>query len=95
METLVVSINQKTVGDCMGYVATSPRSCDYTLDSFSLAAAHDQINAEIWTTYLLLSDSTYEPLQRWFRQPLNSLLQQPLDFRQDWMFMVQSFQRDT
>ena len=60
-------------------------------DSFSLALAHDQINEEIRALYLGTHHTIYPPLQRWFRQPLTNLLQQPLAFKQDWIVMVRSF----
>jgi hypothetical protein len=68
-------------------VATTP-------DSFSLATAHEQLNTEIRALFLRLSNTSYAPLQRWFRQPLALLLQQPLAFKQDWIAMVRSFNED-
>ena len=65
-------------------VAASP-------DSFSLAIAHEQVNGEIEVLYQRLATTSYLPLQRWFRQPLPLLLQQPLVFKKDWIYMVQSF----
>jgi hypothetical protein len=62
-----------------------------TPDSFSVAIANDQVNAEIRVLYNRLCQSVYPPLRRWFRQPLPSLLQQPLAFKHDWLFMVRSF----
>ena len=66
-----------------------------TSDSFSLALAHDRINLEIQTTYDQYSASDYPPLRRWFRQPVQSLLLQPLSFKQDWLTMVRCFHDPT
>ena len=62
-----------------------------TTDSFSLALAHDRINADICRAYNDFSTSTYPPLRRWFQQPLPVLLGQHLTFKQDWLLMVLSF----
>lgn len=66
-----------------------------TPDSFSLALEHEQANTEMHTLYVQLSRTDYPPLQRWFRQPINTLLHQPLAFKKDWIFMVRSFQDPT
>ena len=60
-------------------------------DSFSLALAHENINEEVRVVYQQYSSSTYQPLRRWFQQPLHLLLQQQLTFKQDWLVLVQSF----
>ena len=63
-----------------------------TQDSFTLALAHDHMNITICALYEQFATSTYPPLRRWFHQPLTSLLQQPLSFKQDWISMIHSFQ---
>ena len=66
-------------------IASSP-------DSFSLAILHDQINIQIQAAYEAGSDSRHPPLQRWLRQPLQTVLHQNLTFKQDWLCMVRCFQ---
>ena len=62
-----------------------------SLDSFSLSLAHDQLNHTIRALYDRSSNTTYSPLQRWFRQPRDMVLSQTLAFKQDWVTMVNSF----
>ena len=65
-------------------VAASP-------DSHSLALLHGRTNQDIRHLYRQLSRTTYPPLRRWFQQPQDSLLHQPLAFKQDWILLVRSF----
>ena len=62
-----------------------------TPDSFLLSATHDRLNISIRTLFDQLATSPYPPLRRWFQQPLEFVLQQPLSFKEDWISMVQSF----
>lgn len=62
-----------------------------TPDSFSLARAHESINVAIQDAFTRLSASNYQPLRRWFKQPIHVVQQQHLAFKQDWLSMVQSF----
>jgi hypothetical protein len=64
-----------------------------TSDSFVLATSHESINIEIQEKYRTLQGSYHLPhLRRWFRQPVQVVLQQTLTFKQDWLTMVRSFQ---
>jgi hypothetical protein len=63
-------------------------------NSFSIALAHENVNGEIQQLYQCLANTNHAPLQRWFRQPMFLLQQQPLAFKQDWICMVRSFVED-
>jgi hypothetical protein len=78
------------MGDSMGHVETSHMKILDTPDSQSLLAQMTVLDVQIQARFYSFYNDPIPEMQRWFAQPADHVALETLDFKQQWLKIVDS-----
>jgi hypothetical protein len=83
-------LDHPAMGDSMGYVETSYMQILDTPDSQSLIALMTKLDLQIQARFTRFHDQPIPAMQRWFNQPPHIVALETVDFKQQWIKLVDS-----